>query len=175
MRNIILTTGLLLLGLNLIKAQNDELKPFRIEVGGRLGASSGGYWGDELYTGYSFYMEPKYQLTNRYALGLLIEGDLFSTFGYDGLYFRGHYPRILLTGDYYYKIEHEKNKASFAGIGLGPIVAPYGETNPHFILRTGHEKSSFRLTVSIGLTVNTRKPYLNAGISFGYVFRSKKK
>jgi len=174
MRNIILTTGLLLLGLNLTKAQSDELKPFRVEVGGGLGGMYGGYWGNALYSGGSFYIEPKYQVTDKWALGALIEGGFFGSSGYDGFYFINYCPRLLITGDYYYDKNHKNNKTMhFVGMGLGATLV--SGTDGHFILRTGYEKSRFRLTASIGFTGNTREPYLYFGISLGYVFHSKKK
>jgi len=180
MRFIFIIIFFLLFSYNIVNAQETEQKPFRVEVGAGLGGMLGGYRVSDFYSGGSFFIEPKYQVSNQLALGFLVDGGAFRNSSYNDAFFVIYCPRTLLTGDYYFKKNNENNKTRhFAGMGLGtslwPGILDKTRVDSHLILRTGLEKSRFRFTVTLGLTGKTEEIYLYGGITVGYIFMQEKK
>jgi opacity protein-like surface antigen len=91
-------------------AQSQEYKPFRVDGGLGYGIP----FGDAYEGGVLFYVEPKYALNDKIAVGLRWEGALFGGAG-EGVSI-GLSSGYLATGDYYFITNKFR---PFVGLGLG--------------------------------------------------------
>ena len=185
MKKIILVFGFLCC-LNVVMAQGYEFKPFRFDAGIGYGIP----FEKNLDGGVSFYLEPKYAISNQIALGLRWEGAVFV-----GVHDNGESgdaklnSNYLLTGDYYL---NNNTFRPFVGAGLGfySIAGASGltadtdpgtldlsaKTNFGAMLRAGFDVSHFRFTLSYnygGKAGDETHQYL--GISAGFYIGGGKK
>jgi hypothetical protein len=147
MKTTILIFGLFLCSLVSASAQT-EFKSLRVDGG--IG------WGvpleKDLSGGFTFYIEPKYEVINKLALGLRLEGAFFGGEGF------GLSSGYMVTGDYYL---NNNNFRPFVGAGLGvnemgsitltdddKEIEMGGGAYLGALIRTGFDVKHFRATLS---------------------------
>jgi len=173
------TIMLLLIGINQhADAQSSLFKPFKIDIG-IVGAVS---LDDEAGNGPGFYLEPKYQASDRINVGLRLE-SVFLTSGSISigptavdLEAASVFP-ILLTGDYYFNTERVR---PYAGLGIGVYIKDEtsintdigivnfdlgSKTNFGVAPRLGLNAGHFKLAIIYNYTGDGIADYL--GISIG--------
>jgi outer membrane protein X len=149
----ILFTAVLICGLALTM-QAQEFKPFRFDAGVGYGLP----FSDGLDGGVQFYLEPKYEIVDKIAVGLRWEGSLFAGADINGQSVDVKLSSAyLVTGDYY--LTNNKFRP-FVGIGLGiysiggvsvgdnAVDAVDAKSNFGGLIRAGFDVSHFRLTLS---------------------------
>ncbi|MDR1886479.1 MAG: hypothetical protein LBQ70_01055 [Prevotellaceae bacterium] len=163
-----------------LTAQSQEFKPFRVDGGLGYGIPVG----DNYDAGLTFYLEPKYAVLDKIAVGLRWEGSLFAGATDDETSASASLSSgYLVTGDYYFN----NNKfRPFAGIGLGlhriagasasinvgaeeVELSTEGKTNFGGLIRAGADFAHMRLTLSYnyaGKIGDETHHYL--GVTFGF-------
>jgi hypothetical protein len=164
-----------------LTAQSQEFYPFRVDGG--LGYGSP--FGKNYDGGLTFYVEPKYAVLDKLAVGIRWEGSLFiGITGAERSARANLSSGYLATGDYYFL---NSTFRPFAGIGLGvhsiagvsasvdvdnpnaEVSGVESKTNFGGLIRAGADFAHMRLTLSYnyaGKIGNETHHYW--GISFGF-------
>jgi len=132
--------------------------------------------------GFSFYTEPRYNINDKFSIGLRFEGALLGGAEDNDNFDVGISSTTSLTPDYYFM--NNENKRGFAGLGIGLATgASFTVTNPDgtetegdvgFTLgltpRVGIELGLIRLAVSYNLALDdavTNYLGINLGFNVG--------
>lgn len=148
-------------------AQERTYKPFKLDLAIGFVFPTGNTFLDERL---SFSVEPKYNISDQFTLGLRAEIDPSIDFaGTDAAFIINSVSSYLLTGDYFFN--KSKSIRPFFGIGGGIFKQTFSTTDPQtiktksekpgFETRLGLERKHFRAAVEYNATFFKQEKKMN--------------
>src|SRR6476646_5017887 len=157
-----------------IFAQNRTYQPFKLDLATGFLFPTGNTFMDSRLV---FSIEPKYNVTDQFSLGLRIEVAPSTNFAgtSDSLYIKNIFSYVF-TGEYFFN--NTKNIRPFCGAGAGIFNQTlrgtgYPETTtktgkPGIVTRAGVERKHFRFAVEYNLAFFEQEKKMNyIGLKFG--------